>query len=78
MSCTQDFSSKFIGVGSLLGKVFRTILNYKGDTYVHPYWSLGKANIDSSSYIAIYQNKKGSRGLDASGRETNIILTIFL
>ena len=34
-----------------------------------PLMALGKANIDTGSYTAIYQNKKGSRGLDASGRE---------
>ena len=37
-------------MGSLLSKMYGTMLNYKRDPYVHRQGSLDKAIIDSSSY----------------------------
>ena len=36
-------------MGSLFGNIFGILRSYKRDPYVHPYRSLGKLNIDSSS-----------------------------
>ena len=50
MSYGQYFLPNFMDMGSLLGTVLGTILNYKRDPYVHNKGSLNKVNIGSSSY----------------------------
>ena len=39
-------------IGSLLGTIFGTTVNYKRDRYVHCSGSLHKPKIDSGSYVA--------------------------
>ena len=53
MSYSQYFLPNLMDMGSLLGTILGTILNYKRDPYVHNKGSLNKANIDSSSYKAL-------------------------
>ena len=39
---------KSMDIGSTSGTIFETVLYY--NPYVHPRWSPGKPNVDSSSY----------------------------
>ena len=56
MSCSQYFLHNLMGMGSLLGTILGTVLNYKRNPYVHPQWCLNKPHTDSSSYRDYYRD----------------------
>ena len=49
VSYNQDVLQHLLDIGSLLGTIMGTILNYSRDPHVHSYGSINKANAINSS-----------------------------